>query len=132
MNKDKEFDIEKRTYQFSLDLLKFAHKLPRIIENSVLIKQILRSGTSIGSNIYEVRDGHSIRDFANYYSIALKSANETIYWLRLIKDANKDFTNQIDALINEAEQLSKIIAKCQLNVGAIISNFVFFILGFVL
>lgn len=103
--KQKEFDIEKRVYQFSLSLLQFIPKLSKTTENLVLTRQIIRSGTSIGANIHEARGGHSIKDFANYYSISLKSANETVYWLRLIRDSNKDFTTQVNELIDEASAI---------------------------
>lgn len=112
---EKEFDIEKRSYKFSLDLIKFTRSLPKVLENSVLVRQALRSGTSIGANIHEARGGSTAKDFANYYSIALKSANETIYWLNLIKDTNKKFSNEADVLIDEAEQLAKIVAKISIK-----------------
>ena len=52
-----------------------------------LSKQILRSGTSIGSNIEEAQGGQSHKDFLNKISIAYKETRETHYWLRLLKDS---------------------------------------------
>jgi four helix bundle protein len=59
-----------------------------------IFDQLLRSGTSIGANIVEGKAGSSTKDFRNFYTIALKSANETKYWLCLIRDT---------ILINEKE-----------------------------
>jgi len=77
----------------------------------------LRSATSIGANIVEAKAGSSKKDFRNFYTIALKSANETKYWLCLIRDTNivnieKD---KIVELIAEADELSKIIASIIIN-----------------
>ena len=112
---EKEYDIEKRTYRFSLDLVNFSRKLPKTTENVVFIRQVLRSGTSIGANIHEARGGASKKDFANFHSIVLKSTNETGYWLRLIKDTNQKLIEEADDLIDEVHQLSKIIAKISIN-----------------
>ncbi len=104
-----EYDIEKRTFQFSVDLLKYLRGVPKTTESTILIKQVLRSGTSIGANIHEAKGGHSKKDFSHFHSIALKSANETVYWLRLMGELNGE-TKNLNSLIDEAEQLTKIIA----------------------
>jgi len=108
--KTPEFDIEKRTFQYSLDLLRFLRTLPNTTEGQVLKKQVLRSGTSIGANIHEAKGGHSKKDFSHYHSIALKSANETVYWLKLIESLNSKSVT-LTNLIDETEQLTKIIAS---------------------
>jgi len=81
--------------------------------------QLLRSATSIGANVVEGKAGSSKKDFRNFYTIALKSANETNYWLCLIRDTNivnvdKD---KIVELITEADELSKIIASIVINLN---------------
>ena len=55
-----------------------------------LANQILRSGTSIGANVEEAQAGQSKADFISKYAIALKEARETKYWLKLVKEANKN------------------------------------------
>jgi four helix bundle protein len=81
-----------------------------------IFDQLLRSGTSIGANIVEAKAGSSIKDFRNFYNIALKSSNETKYWLCLIRDTilieEKD---KISKLLIEADELSKIIASIIIN-----------------
>jgi four helix bundle protein len=81
-----------------------------------MFDQLLRSGTSIGANIIEAKSGGTTKDFRNFYTIALKSDNETKYWLCLIRDTI--LTNEkenINMLITEADELSKIIASIVIN-----------------
>ncbi|MDB4924318.1 four helix bundle protein [Mucilaginibacter sp.] len=109
---DKPYDIKHRCYQFSKEIVLFisSSKYERIYFS--IFDQLLRSATSIGANIVEAKAGSSQKDFRNFYTIALKSANETKYWLCLVRDTvlieEKD---QINKLINEADELSKIIAS---------------------
>ena len=71
----------------------------------------MRSGTSIGANVVEAANSSSRIEFRRYYEIALKSANESKYWLCLIRDGN-DLKNdeQIGELLMECNELSKILA----------------------
>ena len=109
---DKPYNIKHRCYQFSKEIIQFvsATKFERI--HFSIFDQLIRSGTSIGANIIEAKSGSSTKDFKNFYTISLKSANETKYWLCLIRDTilteNKDHINK---LISEADELSKIIAS---------------------
>ena len=78
--------LKDKSYCFALEIV----KLSRIIHHKneyVLGRQILRSGTSVGALIREAEFGQSKKDFINKMSIALKEANETLYWLDLLKDA---------------------------------------------
>jgi four helix bundle protein len=72
---------------------------------------LIRSATSIGANVIEGRAGSSKKDFIRFYHIALKSANETKYWLCLIRDALEADKKVIENLIKEADEISKIIAS---------------------
>lgn len=107
-------DLAERSYKFSLRIIKL---LCNSTQNQIpegLKDQLLRSGTSIGANIAEVKSASSRKDFSNFYSIALKSANETHYWLRLINDCHFN-DSYIDDLILETLELSKILASCVLK-----------------
>lgn len=81
----------------------------------MLGKQLLRSGTSIGANVEEAQAGQSRADFISKYAIALKEARETIYWLRLIQETVSTKDAEIDRLIQEAEEISKIIGSIIVN-----------------
>jgi len=72
--------------------------------------QLLRSATSIGANIVEAKSASSKRDYLRYYEIALKSANETKYWLGLLRDALDIMNPVLDQLTREAAEIACILA----------------------
>ena len=77
----------------------------------ILSKQVVRSGTSIGANVEEAGAGQSRKDFISKMAISSKEARETNYWLRLLRDSQLckdiDYTN----LINESEEIIKILTS---------------------
>lgn len=112
LNEDnKPYGIKHRSYYFSKEIVKFigTAKYERIYHS--MFDQLLRSATSIGANLVEGSAGSSKKDWRNYYAIALKSANETKYWLCLIRDTLEVSKEKITELIVEANELSKIIAS---------------------
>jgi four helix bundle protein len=113
MENKKVFDIKKRSFNFSLDVIKFLRASKSGYIDQVIGKQLIRCATSIGANIIEAQASSSKKDFANFYNHSLKSANETIYWLELIKHSS-DLA--VDDLLDEASQLSKILGKSLLTI----------------
>jgi four helix bundle protein len=105
-----ERDIKKRAYYFSLSVVKFIDSIESRRIHFSLIDQLLRSATSVGANLIEARSAHSRKDFIKFYEIALKSANETKYWLCLLRDSQNVDPDNVKALLNEADEISKIIA----------------------
>jgi four helix bundle protein len=81
-----------------------------------LVDQLLRSSTSVGANVVEARAFHSNKDFIKFYEISLKSANECKYWLCLLRDGLKLDAHTLNQLIDEANQISKIIASIVIKV----------------
>ena len=104
-------DLTRRCYDFSLKLITFINGLSDTRVSRVLADQLLRSGTSIGANVVEAKSASSRRDFTRYYEIALKSANETKYWLGLVKDGLRVNGEEIEFLTAETSELSKMIAS---------------------
>src|SRR3990167_8559273 len=88
---------------------------PRPISIRPLGKQLLRSATSIGANIIEAQAASSKRDFQNFLNHALKSANETKYWLLLIRDSFGRKLNAVNTLLQEADELSRILGASLLK-----------------
>jgi four helix bundle protein len=84
----KENVIVSKSYAFALRIIKLYKYLVSKKKEYVLSKQILRSGTSIGSQVKESEHAQSKADFINKLNIALKEANETEYWLMLLKDSS--------------------------------------------
>ena len=71
--------------------------------------QIQRSGTSIGANYSEACDAESLSDFVHKMSIALKEANETIYWLKILYGSELISKNQYDELMLDVEEMYRIL-----------------------
>ena len=103
--------IDKRTKQFAIRIVNLYRYLVEERKEKVLSKQVLRSGTSIGANVAEGLFGASRADFVNKYTIALKEANETRYWLELL--AETDYLPDCDqtaSLLDECKSLIAILA----------------------
>lgn len=108
-NSDKA-DAKKRAYQFALDVIKFIDSLDkRDFSIQIIMKQLLRSATSIGANIIEGQGASSKKDFINFLHYALKSANETKFWLGLLKDSGKAKKEQAEILLDEVTELANIL-----------------------
>ncbi|MDO9464634.1 MAG: four helix bundle protein [bacterium] len=101
--------LRERAYQYSLKIIKLVDNLPKQHSAQVIGAQLLRSATSIGANITEAQAGSSRKDFANFYSYSLKSANETKYWLGLLKDSKKVTENVIAPLLQEVCEIANIL-----------------------
>jgi len=105
------YDIKKRTYSYSIQIINFIDKLPKDNSAQTISKQLLRSATSIGANIVEAKSCNTRKDFINFFSYSLKSSNETKYWLDLLRDTGKANFQEADNLIKEVTEISKILAK---------------------
>lgn len=104
-----EKDIKARSYEFALKIIKFVRIMPRDIASAVLVKQLIRAGTSIGANIEEAQGASSKKDFINKMNIAKREVRETKYWLRLIMDSETLNNIQSRDLIKEVDELIKIL-----------------------
>jgi four helix bundle protein len=109
------FDINERSYEFSKAIVLFIKKAGNHKHFYPLFDQLLRSASSIGANVIEARSGNSRRNMISFYSIALRSANETKYWLRLIMDTSEIDKNEIEILIREGDELSRIPGRSPLT-----------------
>ena len=110
-NKSYKERLIDRSYAFSVHIIKFINTIDKHdFSKEIIAKQLIRSATSIGANIIEAQAGSSRKDFTNFISHALKSANETIYWLRLFRESFLDNqAEKINFLLEEAIQLGKIL-----------------------
>jgi len=113
---EKPYNIKKRCYQFSLMIINFIKvtEYERIYFS--LFDQLLRCGTSIGANLVEGGSGSTKKDVINFYHIALKSANETKYWLCLLRDGFINDKDKNKSMIKEADEISKIIASSLIKI----------------
>ncbi len=72
-------ELKPRAYRYSIRMIEFMDSLPTDTSTSIITKQLLKSATSIGANIVEAKAASSKKDFTNFYSYSLKSANESLY-----------------------------------------------------
>lgn len=106
-----EKDLEARTRRFALNVIGFSSSLPRTRESDVLVRQLLRSATSIGANYREANRGVSRADFANKVGTVQKEAAETQYWLELLLDSALASSRNAQELLNESSELLAIFAS---------------------
>jgi four helix bundle protein len=107
--------IVERTVRYSLEVIQLYRKLERESVGRILGKQLLRAATSIGANVHEAQGGQSRADFICKISIAYKEARESVYWLRLIHDAQVGNTNEVERIQDETNQLVRILSSILLT-----------------
>jgi four helix bundle protein len=103
-------DIHDRTFDFAVKIIEFCRTLDNKPSNWVLSKQLAKSGTSVGANVEEAQGAQSKPDFVAKMSIALKESRETNFWLRVIKKSNASNSELLTFLINESNEIMKILA----------------------
>ena len=104
-------DIAERLLDFAVRVIKLVNALPKTIVGRHIAGQLVRSGTSCGSNYEEARGAESRADFIHKLGIALKEIKESRFWLKVIYHAKIMKPEQIEPLIAECEELAGIIAK---------------------
>ena len=98
-----------KCYAFAIRIVKAYQYLSDDKHEYVLSKQLLRCGTSIGANVSEANGGISRSEFSAKMSIAYKECLETKYWLHLLKDTLILDEKTFNSMINDAEEISKIL-----------------------
>lgn len=106
-----QYPLEDRTLDYGKRIIKMCRALPKDVVNLNLIKQVMRSGTSIGANYREANETCTAKDFKFKVRISLKESKETIYWLNLIVDSNPEYAERIKPLLSETHELVKIFAS---------------------
>ncbi len=105
------YDLEERTALFGKNIIDFVKTLPINPINSELIRQIVKSGTSIGANYMEADAAESKKDFRHKIAICKKEAKETKHWLRMIAKANQERKDKCKELWSEAQELTLIFSS---------------------
>ena len=100
--------LEERTRKFSVAVFKALDALPRKNSTRVIAYQLGKSASSIGANYREANRAESGDDFRHKLSIALKEANESLYWLEILVDLYPTHETPVK-LRNEAEELLKLL-----------------------
>ncbi len=107
-----KLNLKKRTYVYALEIIKFLDSLDKKdFSVQVLSKQLLRSATSIGANIIEAQAASSRKDFCKFFNYALKSANESRFWIGLLRDSRKAEKAKADILLKETVEIANILGS---------------------
>jgi len=114
---EKPYGIRHRCFFFSKAIVLFVKNCKYDSIHFSIFDQLVRSATSIGANVVEGSAGSSKKDWLKFLIIALKSANETKYWLCLIRDTLDCDKNKLLEILTEADELSKIIASIIIKSG---------------
>ena len=108
---NKENVVMNKSYAFALRTVKLYKYLVNEKKEYVLSKQLLRSGTSIGALIREGEHAQSKPDFLNKMNVALKEANETQYWIELLRDSSYLSSEESISIYDDATELIKLLAS---------------------
>ena len=103
--------IEEKSFAFAVRIVNLYKHLAETKKETILSKQLLRSGTSIGANITEAEQAQSTPDFISKMSIALKEASETKYWIRLLASTNYLTEAESASILNDCVELEKILVS---------------------
>ena len=107
----KDNAIWNKSFDFAVRIVKLGQYLQENRHEYVLSKQVVKSGTSIGANIRESIRGQSTPDFYAKLSIALKEAEETCYWLELLRATAYISESEFVSIYNDCEELLKLLVS---------------------
>ena len=125
MRNDKDNIIVNKTIEFSLAIINYCELLEQK-KKFVIAKQLLRSATSIGANVFEAQNAESKADFIHKMKIAAKEASETLYWLILCE---RNIAYHCDAKFrNDLNDIIRILSKIISSTKGKISGFIWMLL----
>jgi len=104
----KSAELQQRTKGFALRVLKLIEQLPNTIGGRVLANQVARSATSVGANYRAACRARSRAEFASKLGTVAEEADETVYWLEVVRDGNLLPANKLSELLKEADELTAI------------------------
>lgn len=102
-------EFNKRLINFSLEIIKLCNEIRKDRNLWSVADQLIRSATSIGANVIEAKASSSKLDYLKFFQIALKSANETQYWLILTRESSYSLRDRSEKSLKECIEISKII-----------------------
>lgn len=102
-------DIQKRTFDFGVQVIELVERMPRTLSGEVLARQLIRAGTSVGANMQEADGAESKKDFIHKTTIAYKEVRESRYWLDTIKATILKNDDEVITLRQEADELVRIL-----------------------
>lgn len=118
MNKSDFIEVLKqRTKQLAIDIIHMYDKIQKTDATRIIGRQLIRSVTSTAANYRATCIARSQKEFFSKISIVVEEADETLFWLEILKEANFASSETIDPLINETLEILKIMSKARKNAG---------------
>jgi len=105
---DKTADFQRRTFDYALRIVRLVESLPKCETSSILGKQLLRSGTSVGANSRAARRSRSRAEFISKLGIVEEEADECIFWIELLAASGKISTKKVESLLKETDEILAI------------------------
>jgi four helix bundle protein len=103
--------LKSRAFNLARNIMKLTDKFPNKRSAWIIADQLLRAATSIGANIIEAQAASSKKDFINFLNHALKSGNETKFWLALSRDLDSKLISEINGYLKETDELTRILGS---------------------
>jgi len=104
-------ELQDRTKQFALRVLNLVGVLPRTPAGRAISSQLIRAATSVGANYRSACRARSRAEFAAKLGVAVEEADESLYWLELVRDGKLLPENKLSLLLKEADELTAILAS---------------------
>ena len=109
--------LKQRTKKLAIDVIFLYNKVQKTDATRIIGGQLIKSVTSTAANYRAACIARSQKEFFSKMSIVVEEADETLFWLEILKDANFASSENIDPLINETLEILKIMSKARKNAG---------------
>lgn len=103
-----------RIHKYTIRLVKFLRSLPKDDVNREIIRQLVKSGSSVGANYFEAQSASSRKDYQKFFNYSLKSANESVFWLSVLAESGivpSNLISKCTSLASETQELANIFAS---------------------
>lgn len=110
-------ELKRRTKRFALQIIALVDSLPRSLAAEIIGRQLLRSGTSVGSNYRAACRARSRSEFTSRLAVAEEEADETLYWLELLAESGLVRAERLRELLKEADELTAIFTASRKTAG---------------
>ncbi len=108
-NHNRTIDLRSRTRAFAIRVIRLAEALPVNRASDIVARQVIKSGTSIGANYREASRASSKRHFTTILEIVQREADETIYWLEIVVEAELLPRSRVEPLMKEANEILAMV-----------------------
>ena len=115
-------DLKERTKRFALRILKLVAALPNTVQGRTIGGQLVRAGTAVGANYRATCRSRSKAEFVARIGVVEEEADESAYWMELIVEGELLKQEQVEPLLNEANELAKIMASSRISASATLTH----------